>query len=224
MPFLKLYSREWLHGSLRVQNDAAERGVWADFLALANESRNRGVIQANDETPYPHSYLASVLNIPPELLERCIQKFTDQKRIAENQHGILIINFAYWQGLDTRRRGRPSKLRHERPEPTDELERESEELERGELERESEAQEIWKAVLGELQLQVNKSNYRTWLAKTTGLGYHKDRFVIGVPTNFVAEYLDANQRSLIEKVLSGITHQEVNIQFQVDPNLPEERG
>ena len=120
MPFLKLYSREWLHGSLRVQNDAAERGVWADFLALANESRNRGVIQANDETPYPHSYLAASLNIPLELLDRCILKFTEQERISENEQGILIINFKYWQGLDTRRRGRPSKQSRGRPEPTKE--------------------------------------------------------------------------------------------------------
>jgi len=120
MPFLKLYSREWLQGSLRVQNDAAERGVWTDFLALGNESRNRGVIQANDETPYPHHYLAALLNIPLELLDHCILKFTEQDRIAENSHGILITNFSYWQGLDTRRRGRPSKQSRERPEPTEE--------------------------------------------------------------------------------------------------------
>ena len=126
MPFLKLYSREWLHGSLRVENDAAERGVWTDFLALGNESRNRGVIQANDETPYPHSYLAAVLNIPLELLEHCIQKFTEQERIKENTHGIEIINFGYWQGLDTRRRGRPSKQSRQHLEPTEEQKLESE--------------------------------------------------------------------------------------------------
>ena len=126
MPFLKLYSREWLQGSLRIQNDAAERGVWADFLALANESRNRGVIQANDETPYPHSYLAAVLNIPLELLELCMLKFTVQERILENEHGILVLNFSYWQGLDTRRRGRPSKQSRDRPERTDTQKLESE--------------------------------------------------------------------------------------------------
>ena len=118
MPFLKLYSREWLQGSLRVQNDAAERGVFADFLAMANESRNRGVIQANNETPYPYPYLAAVLNIPLELLEHCIFKFTEQDRIAENDQGIEVLNFGYWQGLDTRRRGRPSKRSRERHEQT----------------------------------------------------------------------------------------------------------
>ena len=115
MPFLKLFSREWLQGSLRVENDAAERGVWTDFLAMANESRNRGVIQANDKTPYPHPYLASLLNIPLELLEHCIDKFSKQERIIEDKTGITLINFSYYQGIDTRKRGRPRKY----PDPTE---------------------------------------------------------------------------------------------------------
>ena len=80
------------------------------------------------------------------------------------------------------------------------------------------AQQIWQAALGELQIQVNKPNYRTWLEKTTGLSYQDNQFVIGVPNTFVAEYLDKNQRSLIEKVLTGLIHHEVQVQFQVDTN------
>jgi len=78
------------------------------------------------------------------------------------------------------------------------------------------APRIWEAALGVLQIQVNKPNYHTWLAKTTGLSYQDSTFIIGVPSTFVAEYLDKNQRSLIEKVLTDITHQEVRIQFQVN--------
>jgi len=83
------------------------------------------------------------------------------------------------------------------------------------------AQQIWKAALGELQIQVNKPNYRTWLDKTAGLSYQDEQFVIGVPNTFVAEYLDRNQRSLIEKVLTGLIHHEVQVQFQVDTNQPK---
>ena len=79
-------------------------------------------------------------------------------------------------------------------------------------------QEIWEVALGELQLQVNKPNYRTWFKETKGLSYQDDRFVIGVPNAFVAEYLDKNQRSLIEKTLIGLTHCSIiSIHFQVDP-------
>ncbi|MFC1977761.1 chromosomal replication initiator protein DnaA [Chloroflexota bacterium] len=82
------------------------------------------------------------------------------------------------------------------------------------------AQQIWKAALGELQIQVNKPNYRTWLEKTIGLSYQDNQFVIGVPNTFVAEYLDKNQRSLIEKALTGLIHHEVQVRFQVDTNCP----
>ncbi len=78
------------------------------------------------------------------------------------------------------------------------------------------AQEIWEAALGELQIQVSKPNYRTWLGKTIGLSYQDNQFVIGVPNTFVAEYLDQNQCSLIEKTLIGLTHRDIKVLFRVD--------
>ena len=78
------------------------------------------------------------------------------------------------------------------------------------------AQEIWEAALGELQIQVNKANYRTWLEKTVGLSYQGNRFVVGVPNTFVAEYLNRNQRSLIKKTLIGLTHRDIKVAFSVD--------
>jgi chromosomal replication initiator protein len=77
------------------------------------------------------------------------------------------------------------------------------------------AQEIWEAALGELQVQVSKSNYRTWLSNTAGLDYQDNKFTINVPNAFVAEYLDKNQRSLIEKTLIGLTHQDIEVDFKV---------
>jgi chromosomal replication initiator protein len=79
------------------------------------------------------------------------------------------------------------------------------------------AQEIWEAALGELQVQVTRSYYRTWLEKTTGLSYQGSRFVIGAPNTFVAEYLDKNQRSLIEKTLIGLTQPDIKVSFRVTP-------
>lgn len=79
------------------------------------------------------------------------------------------------------------------------------------------AREIWGAALGELQVQVSRSNYRTWLEKTEGLDYQGDRFVISVPNTFIAEYLDRNQRSLIEKTLIHLTSSpEMRVSFQVN--------
>jgi len=78
------------------------------------------------------------------------------------------------------------------------------------------AREIWETALGELQIQVNKANYRTWLEKTVGLSYQDNQFVVGVPNTFVAEYLDKNQLSLIEKTLIGLTRRDIKVVFSVD--------
>lgn len=79
------------------------------------------------------------------------------------------------------------------------------------------AREIWDAALGELQIQVSKSNYRTWLEKTVGLDYQNNQFVVSVPNTFIAEYLDRNQRSLVEKTLIHLTSsQDIQISFQVN--------
>ena len=83
------------------------------------------------------------------------------------------------------------------------------------------AQQVWETALGELQIQVNKSNYHTWLKGTTGLSCQDGQFVIGVPNTFVAEYLDKNQRSLIEKVLTDLTQHEVQVQFQIHTHLSD---
>ena len=78
------------------------------------------------------------------------------------------------------------------------------------------AQEIWEAALGELQIQVNKPYYQTWLKRTIGLSYQDIQFVVGVPNTFVAEHLDKNLRSLIEKTLLGLTCPNLRIHFHVN--------
>ena len=77
------------------------------------------------------------------------------------------------------------------------------------------APEIWEAALGQLQLEVSKPNFRTWLSKTIGMECQDKHFIIGVPNTFVAEYLEKNQRSLIEKALTGILRDDVKVEFRV---------
>jgi len=77
------------------------------------------------------------------------------------------------------------------------------------------APEIWEAALGQLQLEVSKPNFRTWLSKTIGMECQDKHFIIGVPNTFVAEYLEKNQRSLIEKTLTGILRDDVKVEFRV---------
>lgn len=77
------------------------------------------------------------------------------------------------------------------------------------------AKEIWEAALGELQLQVSKPNFETWLKDTTGISYKEDTFVIGVPNVFIAEWLRSRLHSLIKRTLTSIAGQSVEVQFAI---------
>ncbi len=83
------------------------------------------------------------------------------------------------------------------------------------------AQEAWDAVLGELQLQVNKANFKSWLKPTKGLSCTNDAFVIGVPTAFVGEWLEKRWHSLIKKTLVSVVGRDLEIKFQIGPAAPE---
>jgi len=77
------------------------------------------------------------------------------------------------------------------------------------------AKEVWEAALGELQLQVTRANYDTWLRDTVGISYEGDLFLVGAPTTFATEWLQRRLHSLIKKTLVNITGQDTNVQFLV---------
>lgn len=99
--WIKLWTHQWLEGTLRFDLDPAERSIWADLLALANECRVPGIIQSGEGFPFPHSYLANRFNIPLELFDNTLVKLKVQVRISENSDGITIINWSEYQGSIT---------------------------------------------------------------------------------------------------------------------------
>lgn len=76
------------------------------------------------------------------------------------------------------------------------------------------ATQIWEAALGELQLQVSKTNYQTWLKDTVGVSFDDSLFVVGTPSAFASEWLK-KQLSLVKKTLAGITKEHLQVEFRV---------
>ncbi len=81
--------------------------------------------------------------------------------------------------------------------------------------REPASQEVWKAVLGELQLQLPRPTYETWLKQTEGVGYEDQSLVVEVPTPFAVAWLERRMYQSIQKTLEKITHQPLDVRFQV---------
>lgn len=77
------------------------------------------------------------------------------------------------------------------------------------------ADKIWQAALGELQLQVNKANFNTWLKGTKGVDYANGVFTVAVPSTFIAEWLKSRLYSMVSRILCSIIGQDIEVQFQV---------
>jgi len=95
--WVKMWLNECLEGTIRFDFTPAERGVWYDLILLAGRGRVPGTISANETTPYPHSYLAGLLNIPLELFEGTLEKCKSSGRIQESPQGIHLLNWEHYQ-------------------------------------------------------------------------------------------------------------------------------
>ena len=86
---------------------------------------------------------------------------------------------------------------------------------------ETSAQNLWEIALAELQLQVTRPNYETWLKDTAGMLFDNGLFVVGAPNDFATEWLSTKLRPLIAKTLSSIIGHPVEVTFQLLGSQPE---
>ena len=77
------------------------------------------------------------------------------------------------------------------------------------------AKEIWRAALGELELQVTRPYFDTYLKGTLGVSFEEGRFTVGAPNSFVTEWLRLKMRPRIEETLNGLLNRAVAAEFVV---------
>lgn len=88
--------------------------------------------------------------------------------------------------------------------------------------QDSKASKPWERVLAELQPQITKPNYETWLKETVGFAFEEDRLVILAPNEFAVEWLSTKLRPLIAKAVSELAGKPMEIEFVLaeDPCTP----
>ncbi len=77
------------------------------------------------------------------------------------------------------------------------------------------AQKVWDAALGQLQIHVTRPNFDTWLKDTHGLRIDNGCFVVGVPSEFVREWLSTRMRSLVLQTVAGILGRPTEVEFEI---------
>ena len=77
------------------------------------------------------------------------------------------------------------------------------------------AERLWQAALGQLQVEMPRAKFETWIRDAELLSYEDGEFVIGVRNAFARDWLDDRLRPTIKQVLGGIAGRTVDVRFVV---------
>jgi len=78
-------------------------------------------------------------------------------------------------------------------------------------------EQIWQAVLGEVEIGLSRVNFITWFKDTFISSFENDKVVIGVPSEFVKKWLENKFYKIIKSSLEKIAGQKINeIYYQVE--------
>lgn len=70
-------------------------------------------------------------------------------------------------------------------------------------------QQLWQAVLGELELNISKPNFTTWFKNTAISSYENGKIIIAVPNTFSLAWLQKKYHQNILKTLRQLTNNEI---------------
>lgn len=84
------------------------------------------------------------------------------------------------------------------------------------------ARHIWEAVLGNLQVQLARSSFNTFLRDTEGISLFDGRLTVSVPNTFIAEYLENRLEGVIQRAADRIAQTHIQISFSV--TVPNQAG
>jgi chromosomal replication initiator protein len=83
------------------------------------------------------------------------------------------------------------------------------------------AEQAWQSVLGQLQMEMPRASFDTWVRDTRPVSYHNGTLTISVRNAYARDWLDSRLASTISRLLLGIMKVSVAVNFIVSNNEPE---
>jgi chromosomal replication initiator protein len=75
--------------------------------------------------------------------------------------------------------------------------------------------QVWQAALGELQLQMTKATFDTWVRNTFVISYEDGTFLIGVRNGYAKDWMENRLLTIIKRTVAGIVGHAVELKFIV---------
>ncbi len=76
-------------------------------------------------------------------------------------------------------------------------------------------EELWKAVLGEMELSLTRANFTTWFRNTTVLSRDKNAIVVSVPNGFIKEWLENKFNKKILQSIRNLTPEIREVRYTI---------
>jgi chromosomal replication initiator protein len=86
-----------------------------------------------------------------------------------------------------------------------------------------EAEQLWQAVLAQIQLNISPANFATWFANTKISSIEKDTVLVSVPNSFSKEWLEQKYNKDILKILHSLDSEIKTINYMVSVSKAEKR-
>jgi chromosomal replication initiator protein len=86
------------------------------------------------------------------------------------------------------------------------------------------AEQAWQAALGQLQMEMPRATFDTWVRDTDLLAYEDGSFVLGVQNAYARDWLENRLLSTVKRVLTGIMGRTVEVRFTVWQSETEEEN
>ena len=82
------------------------------------------------------------------------------------------------------------------------------------IQADPDARSLWGAVLADLQLQLPRPTFDTWLKPTAGVAFQGDRFIVVAPTPFAVEWLERRMFHALQSTLERAAGRGLQLQLQ----------
>ena len=79
------------------------------------------------------------------------------------------------------------------------------------------AHQAWQATIGQLQMDLSKATFDTWVRNTQLISYEDESatFALGASNAYACDWLESRLKSIITNKLSGMMARQVNVEFKV---------
>ncbi len=77
------------------------------------------------------------------------------------------------------------------------------------------ADQAWQATIGQLQMDMSKASFDTWVRSSTLMAYQDGLFTIGVKNAYARDWLESRLTNTINRMLTGMVDRQAGVRFVV---------